>query len=436
MKRLKKILKWTAVVFGILLAIGLIANAVFIWSTDARLASQLEAIRTAGEPLTFADLARPPIPPEKNADKYLRKADADVNAIENEMDKWRESEKITPNDFYSYFNEQWPMPGKMSEKIRKALDVIFAAHPKAIPLLQQAADCPDYDARLDYSPPVKEFITRMLPFLQGLRSKARVLEYRSRLLLNEGNYNEAARMALCILRLARHFQRNPLVVGYLVTITIRGIGVEEANAALQTGAVSKDIRDALDAELAVQEGMDGAVWAFRSDRAFTIDSFQDMPGRNCWFVARGIWNMQESACLELFPKIIGLFQQRTPYCQVKLTIESSNSHLARLEMPAFQAAYVAALRSQASVRCLRVLIALQRHSTAGSNKVPGFSEIGLSAETTTDPFNGRPLIVKKLPNGWLIYSVGQNFQDDGGDIDKHHTDVGVGPPPSAKPAAK
>jgi len=323
----------------------------------------------------------------------------------------------------------------MPEKMRKALAVIFAAHPMAIPLLQKAVDCSDYDARLNYSPPSKEFFDRLLPVVQSLRSKARVLSYRSRLLRNEGHYDEAARMALCILRLARHSERNPLMVGYLVAITIRGIGIEEANAALQTGAVSKEILDALDAELAVQEGMDGAVWAFRSERTFNVDSFQDIvPGRNCWLVARGIWNMQESACLELFPKMIESLRQRTPYCQVKLTIESNNSHLARLELPAFQAAYTAATRSQAMVRCLRVLIALQRHSTAGSDKVPRLSELGLPAETTTDPFNGQPLMVKKLPNGWLVYSVGWNLRDDGGDLD-HVLDVGVGPP-AAKPAAK
>ncbi len=37
MKRLKKTLKWTGIVLGALVAILLIANAVFVWTTDARL---------------------------------------------------------------------------------------------------------------------------------------------------------------------------------------------------------------------------------------------------------------------------------------------------------------------------------------------------------------------------------------------------------------
>ena len=65
----------------------------------------------------------------------------------------------------------------------------------------------------------------------------------------------------------------------------------------------------------------------------------------------------------------------------------------------------------------------------GSNEIPKLTELGLPAETTTDPFNGEPLHVKKLPQGWLVYSVGPNVQDDGGKVDDpNNGDVGVGPP--------
>ena len=53
------------------------------------------------------------------------------------------------------------------------------------------------------------------------------------------------------------------------------------------------------------------------------------------------------------------------------------------------------MRTRAEIRCLRVLNALQTHVPAGSNEMPKLSELGLPAETTTDPFNGEPLHVKK-----------------------------------------
>jgi hypothetical protein len=49
----------------------------------------------------------------------------------------------------------------------------------------------------------------------------------------------------------------------------------------------------------------------------------------------------------------------------------------------------------------------------------------LPAEATIDPFNGISLIVKKLPEGWTVYSVGSDLVDGGGMFDGK-TDVCAG----------
>ena len=55
------------------------------------------------------------------------------------------------------------------------MKAIYAAHPKAIELLQQAADCPDYDAQLDYTLPPEQFMARMLPIVQEPRGDCKSL---------------------------------------------------------------------------------------------------------------------------------------------------------------------------------------------------------------------------------------------------------------------
>src|SRR5580704_12817167 len=148
MKRLKKILKWTAIVLGAMVAIALIANALFVWITDSRLEHQLAEIRAAGDPVTLADLARPPIPPEKNAATYLRRAEADLAAIEKETMNVRPASEC---------------PGfLMLPADQKTVKAAFASYPNVIPLLEQAAACPDYDAQLDYTLPSEEFLSKML----------------------------------------------------------------------------------------------------------------------------------------------------------------------------------------------------------------------------------------------------------------------------------
>ena len=433
MKRLKKILKWTGIVLGVLVAIGLVANAWWVWTTDTRLERQLAAIRAAGDPLTLAELAPKPISPEKNAATYLRRAEAGIDAI------YREVEAVP--HFWEWFETKGPTPAQ----IQKALKAAFSAYPDVIPLLQQAGACPDYDAQLDYTLPPEQFLAKMLPVIQEIRGDARVLQFRVRLLMAEGNYDEAVRTALILFRLAQHCSHNPTIVGYLVTATIQGIAVQSANLVLQAGPVSKEVRDALDAEIAIQERMEGYTWAYKSERAFVLDSFRDIArGRNFWLF-RGYWNRQESECLEVLQTYVALTLDQGPYRQTDRTIRRTYNQIAQkmsplvqLLVPATEAVHHAVTRVRTEIRSLRVLNALQTHVPAGGNETPKLTELGLPTETITDPFTGEPLHVKKTPQGWVVYSVGRNFQDDGGKLDDlPNGDVGVGPPqPAAKPGEK
>jgi hypothetical protein len=448
MRRLKKILKWTGIVLAGLAAIGLVANAVFVWITDTRLERQWAAIRAAGDPMRLTDLARPPLEPEKNAATFLRRAKAGVEAIQKEM-------SAVPH-FWEYVNTEGPMPAE----IQKALTAAFAAYPDVIPLLEQAAACPDYDAQWDYAVPPQEFIGKTLPDWQVCRENGRVLQFRVRLLMAEGNYDEAARTAVVLLRLARQYRRNPLLIGLLVAIAIQGTAVDHANSVLQAGPVSKGVRDALEKELAIQDA-EKCAWAFKSERAWELDYFRNplpppfrtfFPGQNFWLINRGLWNRRESACLELLRIFIAMADDPRPYRDIEQTLERQKpagtraagqtlldvQDSAALEFPSYKAVYTAAVRTRAKIRTLRVLNALQTHAPADGGAAPKLTALGLPAEAITDPFNGEPLHVKKTARGWVVYSVGPNLQDDGGKVeDPANGDVGIGPPPApANPAKK
>ena len=78
---------------------------------------------------------------------------------------------------------------------------------------------------------------------------------------------------------------------------------------------------------------------------------------------------------------------------------------------------------------------MQSRLPADRRTAPQISELGLPAEATADPFNGEPLHVKRLPEGWLVYSVGPKLRDGGGKllsqgVSFDECNVGVGPPPA------
>ena len=141
MKRLKKILKWTGIVLGGLVVIGLAANAVFVWTTDTRLERQLAEIRAGRRPVDAGRFGPPADPAGKERRHVSPPGRGGCRGH-------RERDLGSPEvQEYSVAGTSVPMPPKVQKAIKTALD----AHPNVMPLLEQAAACPDYDPQLDYS---------------------------------------------------------------------------------------------------------------------------------------------------------------------------------------------------------------------------------------------------------------------------------------------
>jgi hypothetical protein len=418
MKRFRKILKWIGIITGATIAILLISNAWFVWSTGTRLEARLAALRQAGEPVQLVDLAHEPIPPETNADVFLRRAADDLDAIEKELAA-------------SYPKRGYPT-GELTPAEQEKLEKLFAAYPGVMPLLEQAADCPDSDPQLDTTRLPSHYLEPYMNHSTKHRALIRVSRARSAWLLSRGRADEALAGQIVILRLTRHWRREPLLIGYFITAVCEQSAMDEANRVLQRSPVSPAARQALDTELALHDSMEGYTWALRSERAFNLSSFQEIPGAGFW-LTRGFSNHLALRLLDLYAR--HLDDASRPYAQVIAGWKSDPPRggglnpygpLVTLLQPGLASSREPADRVRAMSRSLRILNALQVRVPSGGDKVPQLNDLGLPAETTIDPFNGRPLRVEKVPEGWMVYSVGSNGVDDGGKLDQR-TDVGVGP---------
>jgi tetratricopeptide (TPR) repeat protein len=413
---LRKIFKWTAIVLVGLIAALLLANAVFVWRSGNRLAARLEAIRASGEPLSIADLAGDPIPPEENAAVYLRRAQNDLAAVDAELheshaDAWRKG----PTD---------------RQQLAK-IEEVLAAYPNVLDLLEKAANCPRYRSDADFGLPYHEFLEKSLDHLQRVRSASRFLQARTMILAAQGRREEALQLSILTMQLARQVDQESSLTGFLVAIAVRSVGVESANLVLRSGPVDDAARAALDAEIARHDLAESYRAALVAERAFGLSAFNDMNLGRFW-PARGFWNnaviyyldvMDQQRSLASMPSHQILAAAPPP---VPKAISPWNV-LADLVVPALDAARQAADRCRAQMRCLRILNTVTRLEQRGA-AVTGLADLGLSEDETTDPFTGQPLWMKKLPDGWVIYSVGKDLKDDGGKVDDL-TDFGLGPVP-------
>ncbi len=440
MKRLKKVLKWTAIVVVGIVAILLIINAVLVSTTSSRLEKQIAAIREAGDPVCLPDLARDPIPAaaireagdpsltnlapdaipaDQDAAVFLRRAKEGIEAIDRELAGVHRSE---------CYDESL-----LKEEEFSTIQAAFGAHPDVLPLLQQAAACPNYDPNIDYTVDPMQFLFDVSSGFDLASPIWRILWARVQLLVWQGKREDALQTCFTLSRLARHFERHPMGVGYVVSCACHWIAINCANQVLQSGPLSREARDALEAELALYDVVEPYRQMLKEERALGMAIYRTLADRDYW-VNRARWNRDQSFFLQTFDVYLSLVSRPYSEFQAAQTRLETQSVPTRAHFPLPKDGFRKSFdRTRAKVRCFRTLNAVQRLSEHGDIAEPKLSDLGLPAEITIDPYNGKPLQMKKLPEGWMVYSVGTNLRDDGGKLDLI-TDIGFGPHPVARPA--
>jgi hypothetical protein len=111
--------------------------------------------------------------------------------------------------------------------------------------------------------------------------------------------------------------------------------------------------------------------------------------------------------------------------------DRATAPIAALLTPAMSKIVATTHRQQALLRCAVVAVALERYRQE-HNRWPESLAALIPAELDqipTDPYNGQPLRFRLLDDGPVVYSVGPDGEDNGGNLDRRHpidegTDLG------------
>jgi hypothetical protein len=407
MTKLKRIVRFLIALTAILLLIA----TVFSWRSHAQLESWIEERREAGEPVTVADLEPKDLDPAANAATYLVRVSGDADKL------WRELEPIAYADDFSW------RTGLSEEQNQQAVEAIDA-YPEVFAAIERAVTLSRYSWPRDYTVAPDKFMENMLESVNSKRLFARIQIAQARQLKSIGEADEAAKVGLQMLQLARLQDQEPTLVHYLVNQACRAMAVNVLNGVLQTGKLEPATHAAVDAELAKHDSMECLIHAMVTERAFGMEKFRSWKGQ----------------------LLFGLSGSRSSYLQVMddQIAKGTKSHyeladnaskppaakgVARTIAPALVASREAMNRTRALLRCLRVLNAIQAKGVTDENVDIG--KLGLPKLATIDPYTGTALSMKATPEGWLVYSVGQDRADGGGTL-ADMSDVGVGPPESTE----
>jgi len=88
-------------------------------------------------------------------------------------------------------------------------------------------------------------------------------------------------------------------------------------------------------------------------------------------------------------------------------------------MPALGRVSQIAYRRKVGVEAFIATVAILRYKQDNGNYPENLSELleaGLLKELPMDPFSNKPVVYRKMDDDFTLYSVGLNFEDDGGTI--------------------
>jgi hypothetical protein len=190
--------------------------------------------------------------------------------------------------------------------------------------------------------------------------------------------------------------------------------------------------------------------AARGERAIGFLTLQDIKAAGAkkptwdvwWGAARSVWDKsltldeaialmpgslpaQQAALLQCENRMVEIAKR--PPEEWKPLLDMANTEagnlpaLARMIAPAFGKTSAAFLRSHAVTRCAAAAVAAERYRVRHGRWPAAWDDLvrdGLLRAAPIDPYGGRPLRLKPVADGLIVYSIGVDGSDDGGNLSR------------------
>ena len=401
-------------------------------STGSKVSASRAAIQAAGDKVVFTEYATPPIPDEDNAYYYLMQLQPYSSAFETPLLAAQEA---------TGWEQFIPVGVECDPAYFAAMEKAIEDTDEGFLLLEQAANAKRFRSQMDHSLGYGVLLQHTGLF----RSAGRMLSARAVVLAGRGDGDRALRDCITGLKLQTLVASEPMIIQYLLALSVQTQLYDAAHHVLISAPTSPEVRAELDAVLASIDNQAGLVAALKAERAIGLLTFDQLREGNGDAVAEipipsflsSSWlgeaylNDDEAAYTRILTQVIeSVGKPRTERKAIdtalteELSEKSFRKVVTKLTVPAITRLAAAQETADTKKRCLRVYLKLQGQSNDVLDSIPD--------PVRLDPISRQPLFVKKQPEGWLIYGVGENEKDDGGDFSedaasRQPLDLGYGP---------
>ncbi|MFP4058763.1 MAG: hypothetical protein ACLF0G_17990, partial [Candidatus Brocadiia bacterium] len=405
-------------------------------AASARLAARLQAIRQAGDPATPADLAETlPQPPEgRNAAALYNRAFQEIKPLREPLEDLEEQLPIIGTA---------DLPARdapMDEPMLAAIRQYLARHEAALELLHQAAELEHCAFDLDF----EAGFAMEMPHLASLRHAARLLSLQAVERAESGRPAEAAKALRAALRTGHALRHEPILISALVRIACDALAVRHLEWTLARCRFRPRLLPPIEAALREEADPRLIERAMVGERAMGIDAFNKYVlgprRREVGLLAPGLGHPG----LPLMPAPIrkgdmlcyvgamGRYVElaRRPYPRNLVDGAETGDQLARdvpayfpftrMLLPALGRVWEVGQEHMARCESARVALAVLRYQARRGHLPQRLDQLTPDSlpDLPLDPYDGRPLRYRKAADGFVVYALGQNATDDGGETQR------------------
>ena len=361
---------------------------------------KLEELRKRGEPVTFKELAGPEVPEAENAAPVYEKAFQEYDRLSEEVRKriseLAVSRPLTP------------------EEVVEAKDLVEQAG-GVIDLLHKAA----LRKQCRFAVDQEETPEAALAFLSRVQAIARLLRLSAKVNTDTAKPDDAMADCAGIIKLGGAAEAKPRLISMLVDLAMRGIARKGLTATLNGGEPSPEaLRQYLGA-LGNVDSRGRLQKALRGERCLGLYLFQGMmqdpaaPGAPFTYSQGIVYLDAMEKCIEMAGK---------PWVQCEAGWAKLGQKIAK---DTLVGSLVAALgrgaltydRSVAIDGVSQLAVALRLYRIKHGEYPEKLAALTpeVLAKLPTDPFSGKDYVYRREGKGFVVYSIGEDGVDDGGE---------------------
>ncbi len=327
----------------------------------------------------------------------------------------------------------------LNDAQRRALEQDLAEAAAALTEARRLADFPQGRFPLVWQ---DDYLSFTLPHLEAVRTVARLLSYDAIRRADQSDPDGAVRSCRAVVNAGRAIGDEPTFISQMSRNAIRTRAVRGVERVLAQGEPSDAALEPLQ-RLLERELQDNLLLvALRGERAYVDRLLGDLQtgkiplqrlfaffgsggGQMRWnpeaFVS-GSLKRQRAHLVRIATQAVEAAKQppdrRAAQFKTLAPTLGNQPWLVQMLLPALFQFEVNFRRFDAELRCALVMVAVDRFRQRHGRWPASLNELvpEFLTQLPTDPCNGRPLCYRRLPDGVVIYSVGEDGVDNGGTI--------------------